>query len=139
VVWLLPPVPRSGPDSADRACATKASGPARFPCSVRPARIRPAQPAPRHHAEHPASRAREEPSAGTSELHAWAAANARGSRMAVHAPRAAGRPPQRPPPAERQPHAVPPRFPHRGRWDHATPAAPGRPCPRISGNPSTRL
>jgi hypothetical protein len=58
---------------------------------------------------------------------------ARGSGMAVHAPRAAGRPPQRPPPAERQPHAVPPRVPHRGRRDHTTPAAPGPPVP---GNPS---
>jgi hypothetical protein len=45
VVWLLPPVPRSGPDSADRACAAKTSGLACFPCSVRPVRIRPAQPA----------------------------------------------------------------------------------------------
>jgi hypothetical protein len=63
---------------------------------------------------------------------------ARGSGMAVHAPRAAGRTPQRPPPAERQPHALPPRFPHRGRRDHTTPAVQGRPYPRIPGNPSTR-
>ena len=42
------------------------------------------------------------------------------------------------PPAEQHPRAMPPRFPHRGRRDHTTPAAQDRPCPRIPGNPFIR-
>ena len=89
--------------SADRASATRASGPARFPCSARPLRNQTrAASSPGTHAEHPApTGAREKPSAGTSELHARAAPHTRGSGMAVRMPRAARHRPQRAaPPAE---------------------------------------
>ncbi len=98
-------------------------------CGIRPAQ--PALPAPMQNIWR--SRAHEKPSAGTSELHARAAPQARGSGMAVRMLRAARRPPQRAAPPTERP-MQPPGW--RPSW-HPAVAAPWPP-PRCASASKTR-
>ena len=82
-IWLLLPMPRGVPGSADRASVTRASGPARFHVRAPGEESDPRSRLSRHPCRTCSAPGYTKSSAGTSELHAQAAPQARGSDMAV--------------------------------------------------------
>ena len=124
-------MPCGVPGSADRVCLTRASGPARFPCSVCPLRNQTrAASSPDTRAEHPAlpgARNAAGRHIGITRRGSPQVRICQGRPYATRgaAPGTAGRPA----PRNGNPHAVPPCVPQRGRTVHTTPAA-WVPCAR---------